>query len=759
LAAWVGGALMGSPGGGRAEKSPVGGRILIVDDQEDVRLMLQTVLSLDGWDTEEAASGEEAVARVDRTSDLDALVVDYKMPDLDGVEVTRRIRRSGFARPIIICSAYLNPDIEREASALGAHTVSKDDLRDLRETIRRRIKVTGPERRDEDAGHLAAIVESADDAIIGTTLVGMVGSWNPAAERIFGYSAQEMIGRPIWVLVPADHDNEVPEILQKTGRGERVQAYETVRETKDGRLIDVLLRISPIKDREGNVVGASTIARNVTGLNMAERRMRAIVDSAHEAFVAVDRGGAITDWNPHAERTFGWTRAEALGRPLAETLIPSRYREAHVRGLERFLTTGEGTMIGKPLELEALHRDGRELPVELTIAAPHADGDWQLSAFIRDISQRKHAEENFQGLLESAPDAMVIVGADGLIALVNRQTEQLFGYRRKELLARPVEILVPGRFRDRHPHHRDTYFADPKLRRVGPGLQLYARRKDGTEFPVEISLSPLKTVSGTTVSAAIRDVTERKRAEELQRALAAEQEAAQHLRDLDRLKDEFLGTVSHELRTPLTVIAALAEVLGGSPDREDRVDLVERIFQNASAMGAMIEQLLDYSRLEAGKIALEVSPLPLRDAVLRCIELAHGMGGRQISLEVPDELMVQADARGFDRILVNLLDNAAKFSPEATTIQVTARAESGDAIIAVEDEGIGIPPQEQERVFERFHQGAVVSGKRGTGIGLSIVRRYVELLGGKVWVESTPGQGAKFLFTLPLSAGLESKAG
>ena len=619
-----------------SEGSPAGGRILIVDDQEDVRLMLQTVLSLEGWDTEEAASGEEAVARVGRTPDLDVLVVDYKMPDLDGMEVARRIRRSGFERPIIICSAYLNPQIESEASALGAHTVSKADLRDLKETIRERARAPGPEQRLKDS-HLAAIVESAEEAIMACTLAGTVEGWNPAAERLYGYSAQEIIGRAqVSLLVPADHHNDVPEILQRIGQGERVEDYKTLRETKDGRLIHVSLTSSPIRDRKGEIVGAVTITR--------------------------------------------------------------------------------------------------------------------------DLAENMGTEEKFRALLDSAPDAMVIVGIDGLMTLVNRQTELLFGYRREELLAQPVEMLVPERFRDRHPGRREGYFADPKVRPAGAGLQLYAVRSDGREFPVEISLSPLKTAGATTVSAAIRDVTERKRGEELQRALATEQEAAQHLRDLNRLKDEFLATVSHELRTPLTVIAALAEVLGKSPDREDRAKLLERIFQNASDMGAMIEQLLDYSRLEAGKAALDVGPLPLRDAVVRCIDLAPDMGGREVALEVPGGLTVQVDALGFERILVNLLANAAKFSPEASPIRVTATAENGEATIAVEDEGIGIPTEEQERIFDRFHRVAVVSGKRGTGIGLSIVRRYVEWFGGEVRVESTPGHGAKFLFTLPLSAELERSA-
>jgi PAS domain S-box-containing protein len=746
---------MGSPSRTYAEKSPAGGRILIVDDQDDVRLMLQTVLSLDGWDTEGAASGEEAVARVGRAPDLDALVVDYRMPDLDGVEVTRRIRKSGFERPIVICSAYLDPQIERDAGALGAHAVSKDNLGDLRETIRRRIGVTDPTQRDEHSLNMLAIVESAEDAIIGQTLAGIVTSWNPAAERMFGYSASEMIGRPIWVLVPADHDNTVPEVLQKVGRGERVDHYEAVQETKDHALLEVWLTVSPIRDAEGKIVGASTIVRDVTGRKAAGRRARAALETAHEAFVATDQGGMITDWNPHAERILGWTRAEALGRPLAEVLISPHNPERDAPELARFLTAGEGAIIGKPLELTAMHKDGRELALELTVTAIDADGGRQVNAFIRDITERKRAEESFHGPLEPAPDAMVIVDPSGLITLVNRQTELLFGYRREELLARPVEMLVPERFRAGHSQLRGEYFLDPHVRQVGVGKQLYAVRKDGSEFPAEISLSPVKTSSATTVSAAIRDVTERKRGEDLQRALERERDRAEHLGDLNRLKDELLGTVSHELRTPLTVIAALAEVLGVSPDHEDRENLLERIFQNASEMNAMIEQLLDYSRLEAGKVALEITSLPLRNAVLRCIELAPGK--RQTSVEVPDELNVLADSRGFERILVNLLANAAKFSPEDSPIRVTARAENGVATVAVEDEGIGIPHEDQERVFERFHQLAA-SGTRGTGLGLSIARRYAEWLGGEVWVESTPGQGSKFFVTLPWAGELEGSA-
>lgn len=372
-------------------------------------------------------------------------------------------------------------------------------------------------------------------------------------------------------------------------------------------------------------------------------------------------------------------------------------------------------------------------------------------------SEADSGEAMFRALLESAPDAMVIVDADGHISLVNRQAELLFGYDRAALLGQPVEVLVPNRFRSGHHGHRVRYADQPVVRPMGAGAELFGLRADDTEFPVEISLSPIQTAAGTLTAAAIRDVSERRATEaRLTRALEAERLVIDQLREVDHLKDEFLSIVSHELRTPLTAIAGFAEILltpGALTDEDRRVQLIARIGANATDMEWMVEQLLDYSRLQAGRVELDPAPAALETLIVECLnDIEHALSKHELVVDVTPGLVVRADPRGFSRILSNLLTNAAKFAPAGTTITVGARPEDHHARIWVSDQGPGIAAEDRERVFERFYKVAGGSGTRGTGIGLSIAERYVALHGGEINLESTPGEGTTFWFTLPLAA-------
>jgi diguanylate cyclase (GGDEF)-like protein/PAS domain S-box-containing protein len=239
---------------------------------------------------------------------------------------------------------------------------------------------------------------------------------------------------------------------------------------------------------------------------------RGWLEAAPDAMVIVDDAGTIVLVNAQTERLFGYPRDELLGERV-ELLVPDRFRGRHSGHRQGYSADPHTRSMGAGLELYGRRRDGTEFPVEISLSPLETDDGRLVSSAIRDITARRRSENKFRGLLESAPDAMVIVDHSGAIVLVNAQTERLFGYPREDLLGQHVELLVPDRFRDRHSGHREGYSQDPHTRSMGAGLELYGRRKDGTEFPVEISLSPLETEDGTLVSSAIRDITDRKRAE------------------------------------------------------------------------------------------------------------------------------------------------------------------------------------------------------------------------------------------------------
>jgi PAS domain S-box-containing protein len=244
-----------------------------------------------------------------------------------------------------------------------------------------------------------------------------------------------------------------------------------------------------------------------------EEPFRALLEAAPDAMVIVDDSGVIRLVNAQTEALFGYPRQELLGRPI-EILVPHRFRAQHPGHRFGYAVNQQVRPMGAGLELYGLRKDGAEFPVEISLSPLETPDGLLISAAVRDVSERKAAEERFRGLLEAAPDAMVIVDDAGVIQLVNAQTETLFGYDREELLGRRVEVLVPARFHQHHPAHRHGYVDNRRVRPMGAGLDLYGLRKDGAEFPVEISLSPLETPDGTLVSAAIRDVSARKRTED-----------------------------------------------------------------------------------------------------------------------------------------------------------------------------------------------------------------------------------------------------
>lgn len=527
---------------------------------------------------------------------------------------------------------------------------------------------------------------------------------------------------------------------------ERAQAEQALRKAHDELELRVQKRTADLTDANELLrIAIAERKHREEKLKESEARFRAVVETAKDAVVQADGLGEIIAWNPAAQAIFGYAPEEAIGRPLTQ-LMPERYREAHGNGLARFRNTGEARIIGKTLELEGLHKDGSEFPIEISISNWRNGDELFFGAVIRDITRRRRAEEALRdseqmlrGLFEFAPDTVVVVDAQGRLVRVNQQAEAMFGYRREELLGQHVEILLPERFRQQHVQQRDGYIGAPRLRTMGAGLELFGRRKDGSEFPVDIMLSPLALDHGHMAIAVVRDISRRKhaqdelkRSEEQLRALTAR---LQSVREEERARTarELHDELGHAL-TGLKMDVVASQKQLAKPGDDPRPVVRERL----EAMSGLIDGMIKSVR----RISSDLRPGLLDDfGLVAAIEWqANDFQSRSgIACELkslPQEIALSRDAAtAVFRIFQEALTNVARHA-RASRVEVVMVEDGGQLMLEVGDNGRGISDVE-------------LADK--VSLGLLGMRERAAMLGGEVRITGTAGKGTTVQVRIPVT--------
>jgi len=591
------------------------------------------------------------------------------------------------------------------------------------------------------------ILPSGYDAIINIKNDGEIISWNNLAEKMYGYTAKETIGKNISIIIPDEFVKKELEIIRKASEGTKIKIYKTARKTKDEDIISVNTTYSGIKDGAGNISAIVNLSRNITRQKSSEEKqsmLAAIVKSSDDAIISKTLDGIITSWNLAAEKMFGYSEFEAIGQHISIIIPEDRMEEETV-----IINNLRNGLQIDHIETVRRSKNGKDINISLTVS-PIKNGKGEIigaSKVVRDISDKRQAEEKqaiLASIVSSSDDAIISKTLNGIITSWNAAAEKMFGYTEVEVIGKHITIIIPPERLEEENMIISSIRKGVKI----DHFETVRRSKEGKDIYISLTVSPIKNSKGEIIGASkiARDISDKIEMEK------SRQLYIKKLQELNNYKDEFMAMASHELKTPLTVISVNLQILQLKLQHDPNILFINKTQQQVKKFSDLINNLLDASKMNAGQLELDPEIFDL-SILLKEItaDMQHTTSSHKIIYNSQqEELRIYADRQKIAQVFINLLSNSIKYSPAGGDIIFEAKKEKNIILISCRDQGIGIPEKDISNIFDRFYRvSGLASSFSGSGIGLYISSEIIKGHNGKMWAESEPGKGSVVYFSLP----------
>ena len=631
----------------------------------------------------------------------------------------------------------ISPVHAADGTIIGASLVGRD--------------ITMRKKEEEVLRQIQLIVEDSHDAIIGETLEGVITSWNGGAAKMLGYYSQEVVGKSAISLLPPEMKEEMPALLTRVKAGEVIADYDSVWLRKDGSKIDVALSISPIQKKDGTIIGASVVGRDITVRKRGEevlRQIQLIVENSHDAIIGIigeTLEGVITSWNGGAAEMFGYAAREVIGKSVISLLPPEMKEE-----MPALLTRVKAGEVIADYDSVWLRKDGSKIDVALSISPIKKEDGTVIGASVveRDITERKKAEEilrQIQLIVEDSHDAIIGETLDGIITSWNGGAAKMFGYPAEEVVGKSVVFLLPPEIKDEMP----TLLNEVREGKVIADYDSVRLCKDGSRIDVALSISPIKKEDGTITGASIveRDISTRKKGDI-------------QIKELNEVRSKFITIISHQLRTPLTAVNWNLEAIldGDFGELEDTMrKFLQITYKSSTEITSRIDDLLTAMDIEEGRVVFRKEEVALdsitaaimNEAIKKC-----EIKGISCKYHAPEKDLpaIEGDGEKIRTAINKLVENAITYTKDNGKIDIKLEVHGDKARFEIKDDGIGIPEPEQHRLFTRFFRAsnASVMQPDSFGLGLFIAKSFINQHGGNIGFKSEEGEGSVFWFEIPM---------